>query len=58
MNLSQAGFFTELRVNALRQLNQVTVECQGISGSFMSTINIASVLGTIVNLSQINIIND
>ena len=33
----------ELRVTAVRQLNDATVECTGISGSFMSTIQIASV---------------
>ena len=43
LNSSQAGFFSELRVTAVTELNQVTVECQGISRSFMSTINIVSV---------------
>ena len=34
---------SELRVTAVRQLNGVTVECLGLSGKFMSTIQIVSV---------------
>ena len=40
---SSNSVISELRVTAVRQLNGVTVECLGISGRFMSTIEIASV---------------
>ena len=42
-NFSQSsGFVSELHVTAASQLNGVTLECDGSSGSFMSTIHIAS----------------
>ena len=34
---------SELQVIAVRQLNGVTVECDGPSGNFMSTIQVASI---------------
>ena len=40
---SASSVISELRVTAVRQLNGATVECAGASGSFMSTIQIASV---------------
>ena len=40
---SANSVITELRVTAVSQLNGVTVKCVGASGSFMSTIQIASV---------------
>ena len=43
LSSSSASIISELRVTAVRQLNGVTVECVGLSGSFMSTIQIASV---------------
>ena len=42
---SSAGIISELRVTAVRQLNGVTVECRGASGSFMSTIAILIMSG-------------
>ena len=39
---SASSVISELRVTAVRQLNGVTVECVGNSGSFMSTIEIVS----------------
>ena len=40
---SSSSVISELRVTAVRQLNGVTVECEGGSGSYMSTIEISSV---------------
>ena len=40
---SASSVISELHVTAVRQLNGVTVDCAGPSGSFMSTIQIASV---------------
>ena len=40
---SSSSVISELHVTAVRQLNGVTVECLGVIGSFMSTIQIASV---------------
>ena len=40
---SASTIISELRVTAVRQLNGVTVECRGGSGSSLSTIQIASV---------------
>ena len=40
---SGSSVISELRVSAVRQLNGVTVECVGPSGSFMSTIQIVSI---------------
>ena len=42
---SSSSVISELRVTAVRQLNGVTVECLGVSGNFISTIQIASSLG-------------
>ena len=39
---SSSPIISELHVTAVRQLNGVTVECVGNSGSFMSTIEIVS----------------
>ena len=42
-NFSQSSaFVSELHVTAVSQLNGVTLECDGSSGSFMSTIQISS----------------
>ena len=41
--LTSSSIITELHVTAVRQLNGVTVECAGVSGTFISTIQIASV---------------
>ena len=43
LSSSSAGIISELRVTAVRQLNGATVVCRGGSGSFLSTIQIASV---------------
>ena len=43
---------SELQVTAIRQLNGVTVECAGLSGTFTSTIQVASV-GELIMLSII-----
>ena len=40
---------TELQVTAVRQLDGVTVECDGQSGDYMSTIRVASV-GELINI--------
>ena len=40
---SASSVISELLVTAVRELNGATVECAGVSGSFMSTIQIASV---------------
>ena len=40
---SGSSVISELHVTAVRQLNGVTVECLGVSGSYTSTIQIASV---------------
>ena len=42
-NGSHIIVITELQVNAMRELDGVTVECDGGSGSFMSAIQVASV---------------
>ena len=39
---STSSVISELHVTAVRQLNGVTVECVGVSGRFMSTIQIIS----------------
>ena len=40
---SSNSITSELQVIAVRDLNDVTVECGGFSGTFMSTIRVASV---------------
>ena len=40
---SASSVISELRVTAVRQLNGVTVECEGGGGRYMSTFQIASV---------------
>ena len=40
---SSNSITSELQVIAVRDLNDVTVECGGTSGTFMSTIRVASV---------------
>ena len=40
---SSSSVISELHVSAARQLNGVTVECAGGSGSYMSTIQIVSI---------------
>ena len=40
---SSGNFTTELQVTAVRELNGVTVECFGSSGTITSTINVTSV---------------
>ena len=47
---SASSVISELRVTAVRQLNGVTLECLGVSGSYMSTIQIASV-GELIYIS-------
>ena len=37
------SIISELQVTAVRELNGVTVECSGLSGNYMSTIEVASV---------------
>ena len=43
LSSSSAGIMSELRVTAVSELNGVTVECRGGSGSFMSNIQVVSV---------------
>ena len=43
LSSSSGSVISELRVTAVRELNGVTVECIGGSGTFTSTIQIASV---------------
>ena len=40
---SASNVISELRVTAVRQLNGATVECRGNMGTYLSTIQIASV---------------
>ena len=40
---SGSNITSELQVTAVRELDGVTVECIGTSGTFMSTIRVASV---------------
>ena len=40
---SSSSVISELRVTAVRQLNGVTLRCEGGNGSFVSTIQIASI---------------
>jgi hypothetical protein len=40
---------TELQVTAVRELNDITVSCTGSSGTFFSTIQVASVGELIAN---------
>ena len=40
---SSNSMTSELQVTAVRELNSIPVECSGISGNYMSTIQIASV---------------
>ena len=40
---SSNAIISELQVTAVRELNGVTVECSGLSGNYMSTIEVASV---------------
>ena len=42
-NSSSSIITSELQVTAVRELDGVTVECAGHSGTFMSTIRVASV---------------
>ena len=52
---SSSSVLSELRVTAVRELNGVTVECLGNSGSFPSTIEIASVgESTLLQYSTLN----
>ena len=43
VSTSSNSTISELQVTAVRQLNGVTVECSGVSGNYMSTIEVASV---------------
>ena len=51
---SSSSVISELRVTAVRQLNGVTVECTGNGGTFMSTIQIASVGELVYKAKRLN----